>query len=190
MESTVRGVDEEPVLVVEYDAEWPRCYKEERARMVTVLGGLIVGIEHVGSTAVPELGGKPIIDMMVGVARFEDGERCVGPLEGLGYEYLGELGIPGRLYFRKGIPRRYQIHLVEHGSDFWEWLLLFRDFLRAHSRTAAEYYNLKKELAAKYRTDREAYTEAKTHFIRSVEERARAAEACGRRCEGALKKRQ
>lgn len=169
--------DEEPVLVVEYDPGWPRRYEEEEGRIVAALGELAVGIEHVGSTAVPELGGKPVIDIMVGVARFEDGEQCVGPLEGLGYEYLGEFGIPGRLYFRKGIPRRCQIHLVEHGSDFWERHLLFRDFLRGHPEIAAEYYSLKKELAARYRTDREAYTEAKTHFIRSVEERARAAEA-------------
>jgi GrpB-like predicted nucleotidyltransferase (UPF0157 family) len=165
--------DREPVLVVEYDPEWPRRYEEERGRIVAAFGGLIAAIEHVGSTAVPGLGGKPIIDIMIGVARFEDGERCVGPLEGLGYEYLGELGIPGRLYFRRGLPRSYQVHLVDHGSDFWERHLLFRDFLRAHPETAAEYYEFKKGLAARFRTDREAYTEAKTAFIRSVEERAR-----------------
>lgn len=169
--------DQEPVLVVKYDPEWPRRYEEERARIIAALGGLITGIEHVGSTAVPGLGGKPIIDIMVGVARLEDGERCVGPLEGLGYEYRGEAGIPGRLFFRKGQPRTHHIHLVEQGSDFWKDLLLFRDFLRANPEIVAEYDRLKKELAARFRTDREAYTEAKTHFIRSVLGRARAAEA-------------
>lgn len=191
MEKREKGVrsDEEPVLVIEYEREWPRRYEEEEGRIVAALGELAVGIEHVGSTAVPGLGAKPIIDIMVGVARLEDGERCVGPLERLGYEYRGEAGIPGRLFFGKGRPRTHHVHVTEHGSDFWERLLLFRDFLRAHSRMAAEYHNLKKELAARYRSDREAYTEAKTHFIRSVEERARAAGACEQRCEGALKKR-
>lgn len=169
--------DEEPVLVVEYDPQWARHYEEERARIITALGGLIAGIEHVGSTAVPGLGGKPVIDIMIGVAQFEDGEQCVGPLEELGYEHLGEFGIPGRLYFRKGIPRTHQVHLVEQGGDFWEDVLLFRDFLRAHPETAEEYYSLKKGLAARFWTDREVYADAKTPFIRSVVERARAAQA-------------
>lgn len=169
--------DKEPVLVVEYDPEWPHRYEAERARIVTALGGLIAGIEHVGSTAVPGLGGKPVIDMMVGVARFEDGECCVTPLEGLGYEYRGEAGIPGRLYFRKGLPRTHQVHLVEQDGDFWEDVLLFRDFLRTHPETAEKYYSLKKELAVKFPTDREVYAEAKTPFIRAVVDRARSAQA-------------
>jgi GrpB-like predicted nucleotidyltransferase (UPF0157 family) len=165
--------DREPVLVVEYDPEWPRRYEEERGRIVAAFGGLIAAIEHVGSTAVPGLGGKPIIDIMIGVARLEDGERCVGPMEGLGYEYRGEAGIPGRLFFRRGLPRTHQVHLVEHGSELWERHVLFRDFLRAHPEAAAEYADLKKELAVRFRTNRDAYSEAKTAFIRSVEERAR-----------------
>lgn len=176
-ENTVSQTDDDPVLVVEYDPEWARRYEEERARIIAALDGLITGIEHVGSTAVPGLGGKPVIDVMVGVARFEDGERCVGLLEALGYEYRGEAGIPGRLFFRRGLPRRHQIHLVEEGGDFWEDVLLFRDFLRTYPQTAAEYYNLKKELAARFRTEREVYADAKTPFIRSVVERARAAQA-------------
>ena len=176
-ENTVSQADDDPVLIVEHDPEWARRYEEERARIIAALVGLITGIEHVGSTAVPGLGGKPVIDIMVGVARFEDGERCVAPLEGLGYEYRGEAGIPGRLFFRRGLPRTHQVHLVEQGSDFWEDQLLFRDFLRAHTETAEEYYNLKKELAARFRTDREVYADAKTPFIRTVLERARAAQA-------------
>jgi len=176
-ENTASEADEDPVLVVEYDPEWPRRYEDERARIIAALGGLMTGIEHVGSTAVPGLGGKPVIDIMVGVARFEDGERCVGLLEGLGYEYCGEAGIPGRLFFRRGLPRTHQIHLAEEGGDFWEDVLLFRNFLRAHPQTAAEYYKLKKKLAARFRTEREVYADAKTPFIRSVLERARAAQA-------------
>ena len=163
------------MFVVECDPEWPHRYDEERARIVAALGELIAAIEHVGSTAVPGLGGKPVIDFMIGVARLEDGERRVGPLETLGYVYCGEAGIPGRLFFRKDVPRTHQIHLVEQGGDFWEDTLLFRDFLRAHPETAAEYSDLKKELAARFRTEREAYADAKTPFIRPVLERARRA---------------
>jgi GrpB-like predicted nucleotidyltransferase (UPF0157 family) len=176
-ENTVSQADDDPVLVVEYDPAWPRRYEEERARIIAALGGLITGIEHVGSTAVPGLGGKPVIDIMIGVTRFEDGERCVAPLEALGYEYRGEAGIPGRLFFRRGLPRTHQVHMVEQGSDFWEDQLLFRNFLRTHPEIAAEYYNLKKELAARFPTEREVYADAKTPFIRSVVERARAAQA-------------
>lgn len=99
--------EQDLVLVVEYDAAWPRRYEEERARIVDALGELMTAIEHVGSTAVPGLGGKPVIDIMIGVARQEDGESCVGPLEALGYEYRGEAGIPGRLFFRRGVPRTH-----------------------------------------------------------------------------------
>jgi GrpB-like predicted nucleotidyltransferase (UPF0157 family) len=167
--------DFEPVKVVEYDPAWPELYERERDLIGGSLGDLVAAIEHVGSTAVPGLGAKPIIDMMIGLRGLVDGEACVGPLEELGYEYKGEFGIPGRLYFRKIVEgkRRYQIHMVEAGSDFWERHLLFRDYLRGHPDEAVDYYELKVRLAAEFGTDREGYTEAKTEFIRSMEAKAR-----------------
>ncbi len=167
----------EPVEIAEYDPAWPAAYERERALIATALGELADAIEHVGSTAVLGLGAKPIIDIMIAVRTLAEGERCIRPLERLGYEYKGEMGIPGRLYFRKpsdGI-RRHQIHMVELGSDVWQRHILVRDYLRRHPREAQAYYELKVRLAAKFRTDREGYTEAKSEFIEAALARARAA---------------
>ena len=168
------------VVVVEYDPSWPVRYERERASIVEALGDVmegVAGIEHVGSTAVPGLAAKPIIDIIVGLRELPVVERCVQPLESLGYEYRGELfpGIPGRYYFRKGNPRSHQLHLVEHRSEFWQRHILFRDLLRKSPAVAQEYAALKKELAVQYRTDRLAYSEAKTPFIESMLAQARSA---------------
>ena len=171
----------EAVEIVEHDPAWPAAYERERALIARALGDHMLGIEHVGSTAVPGLGAKPIIDITVGVRDLADGERCVGPLEELGYEYRGEAGIPGRLYFSKPTtrPRTHQIHMVPHGSDFWERHVLFRDYLRERPEEAEEYYRLKLRLAAQFRDDRVGYTEAKTEFIESALTRARGTEPGG-----------
>lgn len=166
-----------PVQIVDYDPAWPELFERERALIAEALGDLAAAIEHVGSTAVPGLGAKPILDMMVGLRSLEDGERSVAPLEALGYEYMGEMGIPGRFYFRKPPGhdrlRTHHIHMVELACDFWQRHLLFRDYLRSHPEDARRYHELKARLAARYGADREGYTEAKTEFIRSCEERAR-----------------
>jgi len=167
----------EAVTVVRYDPAWPDLYERERALIAHALGDLAVAIEHVGSTAVPDLGAKPIIDMMIGLRDLADHERCLPPLRGAGYEYKGELDIPGRHYFRKPVrgPRTHQIHMVELGCDFWQRHILFRDYLRDHPQEAQGYYDLKLRLAERFGTDRLGYNEAKTAFIESVLVRARAA---------------
>ncbi|MEE9600306.1 MAG: GrpB family protein [Thermoplasmata archaeon] len=166
-----------PVMVVDYIARWPIMYEEEERRILRAIGPYVLAIEHVGSTAVPGLGAKPIIDILAAVHRLKDAESCIGPLEGLGYEYVPEYEdlIPERRYFHKGPQeaRTHHLHMVEMTSDFWEKHLLFRDFLRTHAKVAQEYFELKRELAARYRTDRDAYTDAKTSFIESVIARAR-----------------
>jgi GrpB-like predicted nucleotidyltransferase (UPF0157 family) len=156
------------VFVVDYDPTWPERYQEERARIAETLRHVGVAIEHVGSTAVPGLAAKPIIDIMVGVRELTDGERCIEPLEAVGYEYRGEAGIPDRLFFRKGDPRSHHLHLVKQRSEFWERHVLFRDLLRERPDIAAQYAALKRELAVKYRTERLQYTEAKTPFIEAA----------------------
>jgi len=103
-------------------------------------------------------------------------EKCVQPLHAIGYEYLGEYEIPGRHYFRKppGHPHStHHLHMVERESDFWKRHILFRDFLRVHPEEAQRYYELKRALASKFASDRDAYTEAKTLFIESVVNKAR-----------------
>jgi GrpB-like predicted nucleotidyltransferase (UPF0157 family) len=160
--------DYREVVVVDYDAAWPARFEDEKTRIAAALRDLsdgIVAIEHVGSTAVNGLAAKPIIDIMLGVRDLSIGERCIHPLEAIGYDYRGEAGIPGRLFFRKGQPRSHHLHMVRHGSEFWERHILFRELLRRRPDLAAEYGALKKKLAIKYRTQRLEYTDAKTPFI-------------------------
>ncbi len=146
---------------------------------MNAIGNKVVAIEHIGSTAVPGLGAKPIIDIMVGLRQLSDAEDCIEPLRRIGYEYVPELEaeIPERRYFHKGpsnVPEKhYHLHMVEIRGEFWNVQILFRDYLRTHSDSAREYFKLKKELAAKYRLNREAYTEAKSSFIKSTIARAR-----------------
>lgn len=164
----------EPVVVVEYDPGWPAAFRAERDRIAAALGGLAVEIQHMGSTAVPGLGAKPVIDIMLGLRSLDDVDACVAPMESLGYEYKGEYGIPGRHYFRlvRDGRRTHQVHTVVCDGDFWRRHLLFRDYLRAHPDEARRYYELKLELAERYRDDREGYTEAKSEFIEAAIERA------------------
>ena len=133
-----------------------------------------LAVEHVGSTAVPGLAAKPIIDILVRLRSLQDAAGVIPPLEGLGYEYLPEREIetPERRFLArpKTKPRTHHIHMVEVGSDFSERHLLFRDYLRAHPDAAREYEDLKRALAAQFRENREAYTEGKTPFVRRIEE--------------------
>ena len=169
--------DLDEIVVVDYQPSWPALFEEEKTRIVEALGDVmegVVAIDHVGSTAVPGLAAKPVIDNLIGVRDLSYGERSIAPLEGIGYEYRGEAGILGRYYFRKGSPRSHHLHLVEHGRERWRETIDFRDYLRAHPGAVREYEELKRSLAAKHRAHREAYTDGKAPFIRSVLERARA----------------
>lgn len=176
------------IRLIDYDPKWPILYEEEKASILGVIGDFIVDIQHIGSTAVPGLAAKPIIDIMMAIRRLALVENCIQPLQTIGYEYLGEYGIPGRHYFRKppGHPHStHHVHMVERESDFWERHILFRDFLRVHSDEAQRYYELKREVAAKFVSERDAYTEAKTAFIKSVVDKARASKTTDSQRRGA-----
>ncbi len=165
------------VIVVEYNPLWPQLFEEEKARILFLIEPWVKQIEHIGSTAVLGLGAKPIIDIMVGLHSLDDARHCIPLLETIGYEYVPqhEALMPERRYFHKGskrFSRTHHLHMVETASEFWERHLLFRDYLRAHKDTAREYYELKKELATRFRSNREAYTDAKTNFIQEVIEQA------------------
>lgn len=163
----------QPVRVVLYDPNWPEFFERERARIEALVGEWVEAIEHVGSTSVPGLDAKPVVDLMAGVRSLRDGDLRVRLLEGLGYKDRGEAGVPGRIFLRKASPRAFHLNLAVVGGGFWEKHLLFRDYLRAHPGTAREYARLKHELARRFRYDREAYTDAKTGFVEGVLERAR-----------------
>jgi GrpB-like predicted nucleotidyltransferase (UPF0157 family) len=159
-----------PVIVVPYDSDWPCRFDRERAVLDAMFRGSDVVIEHVGSTAVPGVGAKPVIDILVGLSRLAEAEARVGALETAGYQYVQKLErqIPERRYFRKPRlgPSAYHLHCVVKGGDFWVRLLAFRDYLRAHPEAAAAHYDLKRDLAARF--DKEEYTNAKSPFIEGI----------------------
>jgi len=159
----------EPVVVVPYDPEWPRTFEAVRARIAPHLGELAVGIEHVGSTAVPRLDAKPIVDVDVVVRRDEDVAEAIRLLATIGYVHLGDLGVAGREAFRAapGLPRHH-LYVCAAGSAALRAHLTLRDALRNDPELVAAYGALKRELAQWYRDDRDSYVEGKTPFITAV----------------------
>jgi len=164
----------DPILVVDYDANWPSQYEQEKNRILDVLGNTVADIQHMGSTSVSGLAAKPVIDILLGLEQVPPSQALVFSLETLSYLYYGELGIPGRHYFRRGVPRTHQIHLVQVDSEFWETHLLFRDFLKAHPNARQQYEALKRKLAVEFRYDRDRYTSSKTPLIEQLLVQARA----------------
>ncbi|MCA9829109.1 MAG: GrpB family protein [Dehalococcoidia bacterium] len=161
-----------PVVLVPYNFTWPGSFAGLRDEIAGACGDLLAGIEHVGSTAVPGLAAKPVIDLMPILRRFEDGPACAEALGPLGYDYLGEYGIPGRQFFTKNEARTgtriANVHMYERGHDEAIAHLAFRDYLRAHDDWRDRYESLKRELAARFPGDVEAYAEAKTEFVKEV----------------------
>ena len=166
----------EAVVLSAYSPLWPAIFDFERARLQAILGPDAAVIEHIGSTAVPGMGAKPIIDVMVGVADLAMVERCLPALAEDGYRYVPqfEKSMPQRRYFVKtnGQPGHFHVQAVKLDSAFWKSHLAFRDALRADARLAGDYWKLKQRLAARFPNDREAYTDGKSAFIREVLGRA------------------
>ena len=160
------------IVVADYDPRWPQAYEEDRSAIARALGPMLRGIEHVGSTSVPGLAAKPILDIMLGV-NADDLDRIIEPLVAIGYEYNPdwEISMPLRRFFRRRRPdgmNTHHLHAVTHGGEFWTRHLRFRDYLRAHPDKAREYGDLKKQIAREHQGGID-YTFAKTEFIRSVE---------------------
>jgi len=163
-----RNRDDDPIELVNYDPAWPDLFDEMRARLTTALGKAAARIDHVGSTAVPGLTAKPVVDIQVSGAAGEqdDSDRDAIESQGLELRWIE----PGHRYFRPppGLPRLWQVHVCSIGSEWERVHLLFRDYLRAHPDVAAEYAALKQRLAASHRRERIAYNDAKAPFIESA----------------------
>jgi GrpB-like predicted nucleotidyltransferase (UPF0157 family) len=155
----------------DHDPSWAERFEDEKGKLAGVFDGQAVGIEHIGSTAVPDLCAKPIVDVLIGLRELELGDEQIAAMQDLGYDYLGEHGLPGRLFFKKN-PRTHHVHVVEYGGLHWERQLTFREALRTDAEERRRYDEFKRKLAAEGHS-REAYTELKTPFIREVEARAR-----------------
>jgi GrpB-like predicted nucleotidyltransferase (UPF0157 family) len=170
----------ESVYLVPYDPHWPAPFEQERYSLGVAIEPWVVEVEHIGSTAVPGLDAKPVIDIMAGLRSHWDAAPCIEDLAKIGYSYLADHVLPDRLLFLVKTAEasrsvlKYHLHVAEVAGVFWERHLLFRDYLRAHPETANEYARLKYELAERFPRDVDAYTLAKTAFISAVVELARA----------------
>jgi GrpB-like predicted nucleotidyltransferase (UPF0157 family) len=168
------AIADEPVRIVPYDSVWPERFEQERLALANAIGDWVVGgIHHVGSTSVPGLESKPVIDILVGVRDLTESRSCFDRLARLGYLYApyrsGEMH-----WFCKPHPRRrtHHLHLVPADSPRFRDELAFRDYLRVHRDVAEEYRALKRRLAKELEHDREAYTDAKAEFISATVQRA------------------
>ena len=159
----------DPIIIGDCDARWPQLFEILRSRISAVLGSLAAAIEHIGSTAVPGLAAKPIIDIDVLLRSQTDLPRAIEGLATLGYEHQGDLGIAGREAFRAPADV-FPHHLYVCPPDSREYgrHIAFRDHLRSHPEDTHAYERLKRSLADRFGNDRDAYTLAKTDFIEAT----------------------
>jgi GrpB-like predicted nucleotidyltransferase (UPF0157 family) len=164
---------QDPIKIVPYDVDWPVSFARERTRVEKALVGHLVGpVEHVGSTAIPGLAAKPIIDMLARIADHDRSAGIVADLSAIGWVHAPEPGDPeGRKWsfcFPDAAWRTHHLHVWEAGSPAWRRVLLFRDHLRRHPELAAEYGRMKAELASADDRDRPRYRSGKAPFIENI----------------------
>lgn len=162
----------EPVRLADYDPTWPARFDAERSRLLERFPADLLDVQHIGSTAIPGMPAKPIIDLMAGVASMAVADALFDPLLDFGYVTSVEFNatLSDRRWFMRHANghRTHHLHVVVHDGDLWRKRLAFRDSLRSDTALAERYAALKRELASCHREDREAYTQAKGEFVRSV----------------------
>ncbi|GMV26619.1 MAG: hypothetical protein AMXMBFR58_26500 [Phycisphaerae bacterium] len=158
----------EQIVLVPHDPRWLVDAADECRRIAEACGPVVLRVEHIGSTSVPGLIAKPVLDLMPVVRDFEEAFLCVAPMRGLGYWYAGEFGIPGRHLFVKGSPRTHHAHMLVDGSREARRHLAVRDVLRTDPLMRARYAALKQELAQRFGSNREGYADAKASLMREI----------------------
>ena len=163
------------VEVVPHNPQWRDAFEAEAKHVAAALGENVVAIHHIGSTAIPNIYAKPVIDLLVEVRDITEVDGQSSAMESLGYEVMGEYGIPGRRYFRKdnqeGI-RTHHIHAFEASSAEVERHLAFRDYMIAHPGDAQRYSELKRKLAEEHPQSTDGYIDGKDGFIKEMDRRA------------------
>jgi GrpB-like predicted nucleotidyltransferase (UPF0157 family) len=162
------GLESGAVHLAEYDPRWSMLFVAEQAQLRAACGSLPLRFEHIGGTSIPGMCAKPVLDILAGRPPEITARDCVPALTRCGYDHRGEQGVPGREFFRRGMPRAYHVHLVEAGGRLWREYLAFRDYLRSHPDAARQFGDLKRTLAARFPRDREAYTNGKTASVREI----------------------
>ncbi len=162
----------EQILLVAHEPRWLTDAAEEGRRIVAACEPSVLRVEHIGSTSVPGLTAKPILDMMPLLRSFEAGFACVAPMRAMGYWYAGEFGIAGRHLFVKGSPRTHHAHMLVEGSREARRHLAVREVLRGNPEMSARYAALKEQLAAQFGDDRDGYAGAKGALMREIFELA------------------
>lgn len=157
----------DPIVLAAPSPDAKQRFQEERLRIAIALGRLPIAIEHIGSTAIPGIQAKPVIDILVGLRELPL-DPAVAPLVAIGYEHVEGAGAPDRLYFRRGAPRSHHVHVVLHDGPAWRRHIIFRDWLNLHPDMAREYEALKLDLAARFPDDRAAYASGKDPFVERV----------------------
>jgi GrpB-like predicted nucleotidyltransferase (UPF0157 family) len=173
----ILGLQKDIVLLSSHRNEWAKLYKEEEKLLWEAAGSFVIDIQHVGSTSVPGLISKPIIDIAIAVKTLTEGEKCIIPFTNLGYEYKLDKVTDDTVhhFFSKGgyYNRTHHIHLEEWNSKLWHNHILFRDYLRTHNDVINEYAKLKIQLAENFPYDRVSYRSGKNKFIESIIEKAK-----------------
>ncbi len=166
----------EKIVVAPYNPAWAEQFEAEAAAIKAAVGDLALEIHHIGSTSVPGLPAKPVIDSMLLVSRLEDFVNCIEPLQALGYSYVYHPKNQDRRFFKKGVPRSHHLHIVAQDSPALRRHLTFRDALRADAGLRQKYAALKQASAARYGDRRTAYTASKAEFIEGTLKERRKAE--------------
>jgi len=170
----ISKTDRRRVGVASYNPNWKNMYKEESEKIKNILNDIIIDIHHIGSTAIPGIIAKPVIDILVEVKDIEGVDQYNHKMEELGYEAMGEYGIPKRRFFRKGGNNRtHHIHIFQTGNEEIERHINFKEYLIAHPDKAWEYSKLKEELVNKYTYGVENYTNGKSDFIKEIDRKAK-----------------
>jgi GrpB-like predicted nucleotidyltransferase (UPF0157 family) len=162
------GLPKGKVFLTPWTNEWIQEFSSEKESIQEVIGQQIIAVHHIGSTSVKHLSAKPIIDIAIELKEFKVGERCIAPLETLGYFCKGTHILPERYYFSKGEPRTHQIHLYQRGSKYLLEQLYFRDILRNDEKARRQYEELKQNLVTVSKGDKHKYATDKTKFVKSI----------------------
>lgn len=166
-------IEKEPVIIKPYDPEWAEMYERLRTRLIHHVGGQVIRVDHIGSTAVPGLAAKPVIDVQISIVDLHSMDDFKMRMISMGFVFREDNPDLTKRYFREAVGmERTHIHVREKGSWSEQFNLLFRDYLRAHEQDCNEYAAIKNQLAQEHRTDRERYVEGKTDIIWAIMKKA------------------